>query len=443
MSKAQNMDSLIKAHQDWAGSIPFSNTIATSVDGKAWYADSSPVPNINKESLAAWKKSLQTDPGKAALSEFHGIYVLDGSISRDEWLNDQRARKPGLIPFEQAPQLLRSDFVFNSNDSHWLTNPKHLLEGYSPLFGEERKAPSLRTRMNALELNKGKKSRKFTLESVQAAALSNKSLTGILLRKELVKRCKAKSSIKIGAEQIDLKAACQILANWDEHFDLNSRGAVLFREFLGAFEAESTGHEHTTSSAENRIFANPFKPNVPLTTPNGLALPKHKGNDPILTALGKAIQELNHAGIALDTPLSNLQFSKKNAKKIPIHGGQGPEGIMNMAAYSGSNGTLFPSASSGNPINPSTGLSDEGYVVNYGTSFLMAVELTPEGPNCQAVLAFSESADPDSLHFSDQTELFSKKQWRPCLFKQTEIQADPTMRSYTVANTKPASITKK
>ncbi len=436
MSKAHDLNSFIEAHRRWAGSIPFSNTIATSMEGSAWFADSSPAPNISPTSFQAWKQSLKSDPGKAALSSLHGIYVLDGSTSRDEWVNDPAARKPGLIPFALAPQQVRKDFVFNANDSYWLTNPKKPLEGFNPLFGAERTSRSLRTRMNALELLKGNAEHKFSLATVQTAALSNKSLTGALLRKELVKRCKSNPIVSIENEQIDLSQACNILAEWDEKFDLDSKGAVLFREFLGCFEAEASGHGHSVTSAEDRIFAQPFDPNEPILTPTGLAPATSTGADVILLALGKAVQELTLAGFALDTPLRELQFSKKNDKRIPIHGGQGAEGIMNMAAYSGSNGTLLPSVSSGKVINPSTGLTNEGYLVNYGTSFLLAVELTPKGPNCQAILSFSQSDDPDSGFFSDQTQLYSNKSWRPCHFTQSAIKADSALRTYQVMNTK-------
>ncbi|NJA07166.1 acylase [Methylococcaceae bacterium WWC4] len=431
MAKATNLEGLIDAHRRWAGSIPFSNTIATSVEGKAWYADSSPVPHLSPAALQAWQQAKQSDPGVAALYAFHGIYLLDGSTSRDEWLNDPAARKPGLLPFERAPQLLRSDFVFNANDSHWLSNPKQPLEGFYALYGDERQPPSLRTRMNALALTR--QTGKFSLQSVMDAALSNQSLAGRLFRTGLVERCRAAKSVKIGTERVDLTQACRILANWDERFDLESRGAVLFREFLSTFRPEAGGHEDTMMSAKDKIFARAFDPAAPLTTPDGLApAPKH-GPDPALLALGKAVQTLRQAGIALDAKLGDLQFSQKNAAKIPVHGGQGQEGILNMAAYSGSNDTLLPGTQRGKVLNPATGLTDQGYVVNYGTSFLLAVELTPQGPHGQAVLAFSQSTDPKSPHFADQTELFSKKGWRPCLFRDADIEADPSLRRYQVA----------
>ena len=38
------------------------------------------------------------------------------------------------------------DFVTNSNDSYWLSNPDEPLEGYLPTIGPERTARRLRTR---------------------------------------------------------------------------------------------------------------------------------------------------------------------------------------------------------------------------------------------------------------------------------------------------------
>jgi acyl-homoserine-lactone acylase len=59
----------------------------------------------------------------------------------------------------------------------------------------------------------------------------------------------------------------------------------------------------------------------------------------------------------------------------------------------------------------------------------MAVELTPNGPVTRTILTYSESANPDSPHHSDQTVLFSRKQWITERFTQAQIHADPTLRT--------------
>ena len=53
----------------------------------------------------------------------------------------------GLVPFEQRPQMVRTDWVQNSNDSYWSTNPDQFLTGFSPLFGSEETPLNPRTRI--------------------------------------------------------------------------------------------------------------------------------------------------------------------------------------------------------------------------------------------------------------------------------------------------------
>ena len=74
--------------------------------------------------------------------------------------------------------------------------------------------------------------------------------------------------------------------------------------------------------------------------------------------------------------------------------------------------------------NPGTDLTDEGYVVNYGTSFIMTLQYTDDGPEAAAFLTYSESDDPSSPNFADQTPLFSDKAWRPILYREADIADD-------------------
>src|SRR2546427_12278521 len=45
------------------------------------------------------------------------------------------------------PNLLRSDYVGNMNDSYWLSNASAPLTGYPAIFGSTSSAQSLRTRL--------------------------------------------------------------------------------------------------------------------------------------------------------------------------------------------------------------------------------------------------------------------------------------------------------
>ena len=81
------------------------------------------------------------------------VILLDGSDPLYEWVDEPGARDPGLVPFDEMPQLERSDFVFNANDPFWFVNPDELLSGYSPAHGLELTPVSNRTRMNARQLS--------------------------------------------------------------------------------------------------------------------------------------------------------------------------------------------------------------------------------------------------------------------------------------------------
>src|SRR5262249_56004340 len=72
----------------------------------------------------------------------------------------------------------------------------------------------------------------------------------------------------------------------------------------------------------------------------------------------------------------------------------------------------------------------------FGSSFIQVVTWQP-GSSCPAgstILTYSESSNPTSPHFADQTKLFSKKQWLPDRFCQSQISADPHLQVVTVTS---------
>ena len=112
----------------------------------------------------------------------------------------------------------------------------------------------------------------------------------------------------------------------------------------------------------------------------------------------------------------------------------GKDGLMNMQ-INGRNQTTLEPMEDQKPVKGSPFLTDKGYPIVHGSSFLMALEFTASGPRGKAFLTYSESGDPTSPHYSDQTELFAKKQWRPVLFLEKDVIAD-TKRAYKVSNRK-------
>ncbi|AUX27285.1 peptidase S45 [Sorangium cellulosum] len=423
MGRARDVEELRRAHEELRG-IPFVFTTAVDAGGQTLLVDSSRVPHLSDEALSAYRSALTRDGLTGALAG-SGIVLLDGSTRRDEWVETEGAGP--LVPWSDVPMLTRTDFVMNANDTPWLTNPAEPLTGYPALFGTPGAPISARTRMNLrllTEEGEGAAAGEdglFAREELQAAILSNRASTAENLLAAVVERCDGAAPVEIGDEQVDLSEACLALASWDGRLDASSAGALVWRELLGRFQPRDLVDA-------GKLYEQPFDPEDPLATPRDLAKAPETGPDPILVALGEATLSLAQAGLDPSTPLGEAQFTRKGDEIIPIHGGNGREGVANVVAYStGNNSTLLPRIEAGEVLNEVTGLTTSGYPINTGTSFLLALEFTTDGPRAEALLSYAQSHDPASPHFADQTAMFSRKAWRPALFAQEDIEADPAL----------------
>ncbi|MBM70440.1 MAG: peptidase S45 [Haliea sp.] len=395
MNLATDMDSFIAAHKRW-NAMPWVNTIAASADGRAVYLDNSTVGRLSDEAIALWRQQLKNDALTAKVYDSKGFVLLDGSDPRFEWVEQGDAPIPGTEPFERRPLLEREDYVFNANDSYWLSNVSAPLTGYSPLYGPEATARSLRTRMNAQLIEEGA----FTLARMQELLFDNESLAALLLVPPLLEACSAAA---------DLADACAALRGFNGRFDLDSRGAVLFREWL-------TGYTYEDCLRQGDLFAVPFDAAAPVTTPNTLA-----DSDLAMQKLAHAAAVLASAGYPLDAPLREAQFAYRGERGIPVHGGNRYEGVANLMV---SDIPHHPIAQlTPTPIDGSRLLTDAGYPVVHGSSFILTVGFEDSGPVAEALLTYSQSGDPASPHFTDQTELYRNKQFRPVLFQRQDVEA--------------------
>ena len=389
MGKAGDVRELEATLDRWQH-LPWINTIAADATGEAFYGDHSVVPNLSDELL----ERCITPIGRIALEQL-GVFILDGGRSACEWGTDPDARVPGILPPARLPTLFRDDYVTNSNDSHWLANPEQPLEGFDRILGVERSARSLRTRLGLVQVQErlagtdGLAGTRFTLEQLQAVMFSNRVYGAELVVDDLVALCRSAGQVVVDGQTVDLVAACDVLAQWDRKVDLDSRGAHLFREL-----ADQGG----------LVWAVPFDVADPVHTPRTLAV-----DDPaVLEALGRAVAELTAAGIALDARLGDIQGEPRGDRVIPIHGGTGRAGAFNVISA------------------PFRG--EDAYLdVTSGASFILAAEFTPAGPRSRAILAYSNSTDPTSPHHSDQTELYSRKEWVDLDYHEADILADEAL----------------
>jgi acyl-homoserine-lactone acylase len=390
--------------------IPWVNTIAADKYGNALYADIGSIPNVPNSLAAACDTTLG-----AATFQLDRLPILDGSRSACNWKNDSDAAVPGIFGPSHLPYLLRSDFVTNSNDSYWLSNPHHPLTGFAGIIGDEGTARSLRTRigliMTQARINgtDGQGPPGFTVQGMENMVFSNSQYAGILWRDSLVGLCRGLpgglAPTTYGAP-VAVGDACNVLANWDLHENLNSSGAVLFRRFV----------DHAMAD-ELSPFSTPFNVDDPVNTPSGL-----NTSDPeIKTDLGDAIADLENARIPLNASPGQEQYVATNEQlpfdnapptapvggpRIPIPGGVGdPNGEFD-AIYS--------------PF-----ITDQGYApVYFGSSFVQVVGWNKGAcPIGGTILTYSESDSTASPHHTDQTKLFSQHKWVPDTFCPAAVLA--------------------
>ena len=402
-SSTQQMLSILKKYQG----IPWVNTIATDRTGLALYADIGTIPNVSN----AEAKRCDTPLGNRTLQSM-GLPILNGAKTSCDWANDSDAAVPGIFGPSHEPYLLRHDYVTNSNDSYWLANPHQPLTGFARIIGTEGTARTLRTRIGLLQVQAridgtdGQGPPGFTLAAMRRLDLSDDSYAAQLALPGLVQLCDKFQAAggfapTSGGGKVNLGDACTTLAHWNGKFDTAQRGAVLFAAFW-----------NLAQTASPSPFSHPFQLSHPVTTPYGL----NTANTTVHTALGDAIQQLNQAHIPIDTTLGAVQYVTYHGSHITIPGGPGDDdGIFNV-------------------IYDGTVPGDSLTAPDFGSSFIQVVTWQP-GSSCpvgSTILTYSESSNPTSPHFADQTKLFSKKQFLPDRFCQSQISADPHLQVVTV-----------
>ncbi|HEH8510684.1 TPA: acyl-homoserine lactone acylase PvdQ, partial [Pseudomonas aeruginosa] len=361
--------------------IPWVNTLAADEQGNALYMNQSVVPYLKPELIPA-----------CAIPQLvaEGLPALQGQDSRCAWSRDPAAAQAGITPAAQLPVLLRRDFVQNSNDSAWLTNPASPLQGFSPLVSQEKPiGPRARYALSRLQ---GKQP--LEAKTLEEMVTANHVFSADQVLPDLLRLCRDNQG------ENSLARACAALAQWDRGANLDSgSGFVYFQRFMQRF-AELDG-----------AWKEPFDAQRPLDTPQGIALDRPQVATQVRQALADAAAEVEKSGIPDGARWGDLQVSTRGQERIAIPGGDGHFGVYNAIQ--------------------SVRKGDHLEVVG-GTSYIQLVTFPEEGPKARGLLAFSQSSDPRSPHYRDQTELFSRQQWQTLPFSDRQIDADPQLQRLSI-----------
>ncbi|MFT6712061.1 MAG: acyl-homoserine-lactone acylase, partial [Arenicella sp.] len=220
---------------------------------------------------------------------------------------------------------------------------------------------------------------------------SHRNYGAELLLDDMLKLC--------SPENDSINASCAVLKTWDRTHRIESKGAHIWTEIMRTL--------HTDQS----IYLVAFDEADPKNTPAGLKVLDQTVRTKLISAIEKAQQRLAKAEIALDATLGDIQYAQRNGRKIPIAGGEGWSGAFSMTV---------------------TKLSDEAGVgyspIIHGNSIIQFISWDDAGKVVpRGILTYSQSQEPDSPHYSDLTELYSRGEWIDFPFHEADIANDPNL----------------
>lgn len=374
IGEARNVGQIKAAVSQTLG-IPWVNTIAADRYGDALHADITAVPNVSAE-----KTKTCATPIAGLFAEF--AILLDGSKSSCDWDAAPGTPAPGLMPASDQAATIVKSWLTNSNDSYWISNPAFPHPRLSPVLGKYGMPLSLRTRSNFTETPAFLAEGKVDHARAEGFALANKSYVAELVLPKVLALC-------AGAQEAAARG-CAALAKWDRRFEKGSRGARLFRGFWQAID---------TSRA---AWAVPFDPADPVTTPRDLKTEGETGAK-LLGALATIVTTFEQQELALDSAWGDEQLVMAGNAAIPIHGGPGWLGVLNVQESDrAATGKLTP---------------------RHGTSYIQVAGFDEKGPVVDAILSYSQSTNPASPHATDQARAYAAKQWHRLPFHAKDIKA--------------------
>ena len=380
ISKAENASQVLEAERTIQG-VPWVNTVGADAEGNAFYTEIVVATSLTKAFV-----NSSCDLSKGSLS---GPFLGNGECELPE---SAGAISPGILAGGAEPSLIRRDYVENSNNSFWLANASSPLTGFSPALGGEGQNPGMRAQTGIdmvaqrMGTNNGGvptdglvATPGFTAQTMQDSWTKFRSLPAERALPGLREICDDAVSEDGGmVDGVDVSGACPVLDAYGASATLEDKGAWLFQEWFQRAPSSQAG-----------FWVNPWTASDPVYTPNTLntSLPASR------EALAAAVSSMQARGIPLDASTGEVQ-------RAPQAGAAPLPGCSDSGECFAAIGGIFPTPSSTQTQ------------VTGGTSIVMFTELqTGHDPLSKALLAYSQSEDPTSPYYEDQTQRLSKNEW--------------------------------
>jgi len=304
--------------------------------------------------------------------------AIPASTTADVWTR--------YYPYDSLPQVLnpRGGYVHNENDSPYFTNLNEILDWnrYPPHFPE----PSLRLRsQHSLELIHD--TRKLRLEDVIALKHSYRMLLADRVKDDLL------AAVRATNPPPDVLAAADLLERWDNTAAPESRGGVLF---------DIWWRQYSSGENPDSLFAQPWTPDAPTTTPRGLRDPTRAA-----VAFASAVEETVRRYGSYDVAWGDVHRVRIGATDVPVGGCSGALGCFRVLNFRNE--------------------PDGKRAVTGGDGWVLAVEFT-DVPRAYSILAYGQSSRPESPLHGDQAAMFARGEMKRVAFTPQDVDAAAVRR---------------
>lgn len=393
ISKAENASQVIEAERTIQG-VPWVNTIGADSEGNAFYTEIAVAASLTKGFVSS---QCNLAPGSLT-----GPYLGNGICEAPE---SPGAITPGILAGSVEPSLVRRDYVENSNNSFWLANANSPLTGFSPALGGEEVNPGMRaqtgidmvaqrmgTNNSGVPTDGISPTPGFTAETMQDSWTKFRSLPAERALPGLREICANAVSEEGGViDGVNVSEACPVLNAYGASATLEDRGAWLFQEWFQRAPSTQAG-----------FWVHPWTASDPVYTPNTLNTSLQASKE----ALAAAVSSMQARGIPLDASTGEVQ-------RAPQPGAAPLPGCSDSGECFAAIGGFFPTPSSTQTQ------------VTGGTSLVMFTELLAgHEPLSKALLAYSQSEDPTSPYYEDQTQRLSKDEWITLPWTPASVEED-------------------
>ena len=290
------------------------------------------------------------------------------------------------IPFEDQSLTRnpRGGYVHNENSSPHFATMREPLVLTNKHPNMERPTLSLRSQLG-LELIDT--DTKFSLEDVVRLKHSYRMLLADRTKSDLIRAVEATQPVG------EVAAALELLRTWDNTTAPDRRGAVLFAVWWQRYAP--TGERASP-------YAAPWTETDPRNTPRGLADPARAA-----AVFVEAVAETTRRHGRWDVAWGDVYRLRRGNVDVPIGGGSGQFGHFRVLTFARE--------------------PDGKYAANGGDGWVLAVEFGEE-PRAYSVLAYGQSAKPQSPWHADQAAMFARGEVKPVRFSATDVDRHVVVR---------------